>query len=160
MLSMLGTWRLVAVRAFDPEGREVPSQYGHLPMGVVTFEPTRMMAVLGDSRPPAAGEARFYTSYTGPWTFDGATLVTRVDGCSDPARMGTDQIARCGRRASTSCWCRRRGCTRGDAAAGAGLGEARLRLATAPGCAIMRASGDGKPPATEESIHEGRGLSR
>ncbi|MDN3564473.1 lipocalin-like domain-containing protein [Paeniroseomonas aquatica] len=92
MLSMLGTWRLVAVRAFDPEGREVPSQYGHLPMGVVTFEPTRMMAVLGDSRPPAAGEARFYTSYTGPWTFDGATLVTRVDGCSDPARMGTDQI--------------------------------------------------------------------
>jgi hypothetical protein len=92
MLSMLGAWRLVAVRAFDPEGREVPSQYGHLPMGVVTFEPTRMMAVLGDSRPPAAGEERFYTSYTGPWTFDGSTLVTRVDGCSDPARMGTDQV--------------------------------------------------------------------
>ena len=96
MLSMLGTWRLVAVRAFDPEGREVPSQYGHAPMGVVTFEPTRMMAVLGDSRPPANGpggkEERFYTSYTGPWTFDGATLVTRVDGCSDPARMGTDQV--------------------------------------------------------------------
>jgi hypothetical protein len=92
MLSMLGTWRLVAVRAFDPEGRPVAAQYGEAPMGVVTFEPTRMMAVLGDSRPPVAGEERFYTSYTGPWTFDGRTLITRVDGCSDPGRMGTEQV--------------------------------------------------------------------
>ena len=92
MLSMLGTWRLVTVRAFDPEGRPVPSQYGETPMGVVTFEPGRMMAVLGDGRPPVAGEERFYTSYTGPWTFDGSRLVTKVDGCSDPSRMGTDQV--------------------------------------------------------------------
>jgi hypothetical protein len=92
MLSMIGTWRLVEVRAFDPEGRPVPSQYGPTPMGVVQFAPDRMMAVLGDSRSPAAGEGRFYTSYTGPWRFDGTTLVTRVDGCSDPSRMGTDQV--------------------------------------------------------------------
>ena len=26
--------------------------------------------------------------------FDGATLVTRVDACSDPARMGSDQVRR------------------------------------------------------------------
>ncbi|MDB5374434.1 MAG: hypothetical protein JWP04_3076 [Belnapia sp.] len=92
MLQIIGTWRLVEVRAVDPEGRPVPSQYGEAPMGVVTFAPGRMMAVLGDSRPPVTGEVRFYTSYTGPWTFDGATLITRVDGCSDPTRMGTDQI--------------------------------------------------------------------
>lgn len=92
MLSLIGIWKLVEVRARDPEGRLVPSSYGQAPMGVLQVGPERMMAALGDSRPPAAGEERFYTSYTGPWRFDGATLITRVDGCSDPARMGTDQV--------------------------------------------------------------------
>ena len=92
MLDVIGTWRLVEVRAIDAEGRPVPSQYGPAPMGVVQFNTDRMMAVLGDSRPPTPGEGRFYTSYTGPWRFDGAKLVTRVDGCSDPSRMGTDQV--------------------------------------------------------------------
>ncbi len=92
MQSIVGIWRLVEVRAFDMEGRAVPHGYGHPPMGVLQLGPDRMMAVLGDSRPPAEGEARFYTSYTGPWRFDGSTLVTRVDACSDPARLGTDQV--------------------------------------------------------------------
>jgi hypothetical protein len=92
MLSIIGTWRLVEVRAFDTEGRAVQHGYGQPPMGVLQLGPDRMMAVLGDSRPPAAGENRFYTSYTGSWRFDGTTLITRVDACSDPTRLGTDQV--------------------------------------------------------------------
>ncbi len=38
------------------------------------------------------GVAREYSSYCGNYTFDGKTLVTRVDAASDPARMGTDQV--------------------------------------------------------------------
>ena len=49
------------------------------------------MAALGDSRPPAIGRGGL-TSYTGPWRFDGTTLLIASTVCSDPARMGTDQI--------------------------------------------------------------------
>jgi len=52
-----------------------------------------MVAVLCDGRVDIPeGEARDYTSYCGNYTFDGKTLVTRVDACSDPARFGTDQV--------------------------------------------------------------------
>jgi hypothetical protein len=39
-----------------------------------------------------AGVTRFWIAYTGPYTFDGEVLVTRVDDTSDPARLGTDQV--------------------------------------------------------------------
>ena len=53
----------------------------------------RMVSVLCDSRSeiPDSGE-REYTSYCGTFSFNGSTLVTRVDACSDPNRFGTDQI--------------------------------------------------------------------
>ena len=38
------------------------------------------------------GTKREYSSYIGTYTFDGSRLVTRVDGASDPSRIGSDQV--------------------------------------------------------------------
>ena len=75
--------------------RPMHPPYGPQPMGVVTFSvDRRMAAVVCDGRTslPSGKGAREYNSYCGAYTFDGATLVTRVDACSDPARMGSDQV--------------------------------------------------------------------
>ena len=63
-------------------------------MGRVTFSAEgRMAAVVVDGRPALPdGTARDYSSYCGIYTFDGKTLVTRVDAASDPARVGSDQV--------------------------------------------------------------------
>jgi hypothetical protein len=92
---IVGTWRLVETSAHDDAGTPMHQPYGSQPMGVVVFSAERrMIAVLCDSRPslPAGETEREYNSYCGAYTFDGATLVTRVDACSDPARMGSDQV--------------------------------------------------------------------
>jgi Lipocalin-like domain len=56
----------------------------------------RMIAVLCDGRPqvPADEPDREYSSYCGTYSFDGTTLVTRVDAASDPSRLGGDQVRR------------------------------------------------------------------
>ncbi|MBK1662008.1 lipocalin-like domain-containing protein [Paracraurococcus ruber] len=89
---LIGCWRLLEVTARDAAGRAVPSPYGPQPMGVVRFEADRMMAAVGDGRAPAAGEGRFFASYTGTWTFDGTVLSTRVDAAYPPERIGSDQV--------------------------------------------------------------------
>jgi hypothetical protein len=94
---IVGTWRLVMTRAYNDAGEPMAPPYGPQPMGVVVFSPDRrMIAVLCDSRAdlPAGETEREYNSYCGACRFDGATLVTRVDACSDPARMGSDQVRR------------------------------------------------------------------
>lgn len=63
-------------------------------LGVVRFEAERMMAAGGDGRAPAAREARFFASYTGPWSFDGTVLGTRVDAALPPEAIGTNQARR------------------------------------------------------------------
>jgi hypothetical protein len=94
MHSIVGVWRLVEARAKDPEGRPVTSQFGPTPLGIVTFDGRRMISALGDAREamPEGEGPRQYQSYAGPYRFDGTTLVTRVDCCSSPERMGTDQV--------------------------------------------------------------------
>jgi Lipocalin-like domain len=92
--SIVGTWKLVAVAARDRNGNKVPAPYGGKPMGRVVFNAEgRMMAVTCDGRPDLPpGSSREYSSYIGAYMFDGSLLVTRVDGASDPSRIGSDQV--------------------------------------------------------------------
>ena len=95
MSDIIGTWRLVKGVTVNLKGEPAPPPYGgEKAMGRVTFNADgRMMAVLCDGRPSLPdGSERLYTSYCGNYTFDGKLLVTRVDACSEPERMGTDQV--------------------------------------------------------------------
>ena len=94
MPSIVGTWKLVGARERDRDGKPLPEPYGGKGLGRVMFNADgRMMAVTCDGRPDLpAGAERAYSSYTGSYTFDGERLVTRVDGASDPSRIGSDQV--------------------------------------------------------------------
>lgn len=95
MTDIIGTWRLVKGVTTDLQGNPAPPPYGgEKAMGRVTFNADgRMMAVLCDGRPTLPDDGpRLYVSYCGNYTFDGKRLVTKVDACSEPERMGTDQV--------------------------------------------------------------------
>jgi hypothetical protein len=97
MNDIVGTWRLVATHSHDDSGSPMAPPYGPKPGGLVVFQADgRMMAVLCDGRPtlPETESAREYNSYCGNYTFDGTTLVTRVDVASDTSRIGGDQVRR------------------------------------------------------------------
>ncbi|MEC7675244.1 MAG: lipocalin-like domain-containing protein, partial [Pseudomonadota bacterium] len=71
-----------------------PPLGGRAGLGRVTFGGDgRLVAVIchGRAEPPA-GAPRAYMSYCGRFTYDGETLITRVDAAGDPARLGTDQV--------------------------------------------------------------------
>jgi hypothetical protein len=94
MTDIVGTWRLIATKGHDDAGKPLPPPYGPKPAGLVIFQADgRMMCVLCDGRntlPP--DEPRQFMSYAGNYTFDGGTLVTRVDASSDPSRVGGEQV--------------------------------------------------------------------
>jgi Lipocalin-like domain len=93
--ALIGTWRLVATSAVDDAGLANRAPYGPDPQGIVSFGANgRMMCVLCDGRAdlPPGEAAREYNSYCGAFEFDGDTLVTRVDGSSNPAWVGGDQV--------------------------------------------------------------------
>ena len=95
MRDIVGTWRLVMTHGCDDAGKAMHPPYGPQPMGIVVFSADRrMIAVLCDSRAalPTDEPDREYTSYCGTYTFDGTTLVTRVDAASDSGRLGSDQV--------------------------------------------------------------------
>ena len=94
MPTIVGTWKLVGARARDRDGKPLPEPYGGKGLGRVMFNSDgRMMAVTCDGRPDLpAGAERTYSSYIGRYTFTGDRLVTRVDGSSDPSRIGSDQV--------------------------------------------------------------------
>jgi Lipocalin-like domain len=95
--SIVGTWRLAMTRAHDDAGEPMHPPYGPVPMGVVMFSADgRMVSVLCDARPrlPDGEDDREYSSYCGNYTFDGTTLVTRVDAAADRSRLGGDQVRR------------------------------------------------------------------
>jgi hypothetical protein len=89
-----GTWRLVASRAVDANGHELPPPYGPAPMGrLVLNEDGRMMAVLCDGRPVLPkGTSRAYGSYCGNYRVQGDTLITTVDAAAVTDRIGGEQI--------------------------------------------------------------------
>lgn len=95
MDEIFGTWRLVKGISRDDTGNFLPPPYaGPTAIALLSLRHDgRMVSVLCDSRLKiSSGEQREYTSYCGSFTFDGSTLVTHVDACSDPARFGTDQV--------------------------------------------------------------------
>jgi hypothetical protein len=94
MTDIVGTWRLVKASAHDDEGKPLAPPYGPKAMGLVVFQADgRMMAVLCDGRNTLPlDESRQYMSYAGNYTFDGNTLVTRVDASSDATRVGGEQV--------------------------------------------------------------------
>jgi len=91
---IVGTWRLVETKAHDDAGTPLAAPYGPKPMGLVIFQADgRMMAVLCDGQPTLPPDApRPFMSYAGNYTFDGTTLVTRVDASSDASRIGGEQV--------------------------------------------------------------------
>jgi Lipocalin-like domain len=91
---IIGAWRLKSSMGIDDDGKLQPPPFGPAPNGVVCFQADgRMYSVLCDGRAELpAGEPRQFMAYAGNYTFDGATLVTRVDASSDAGRIGGEQI--------------------------------------------------------------------
>jgi lipocalin-like protein len=94
MKSVVGTWRLAKAEAHDAAGKALPMPYGGKGMGrLVLSADGRMASVVVDPRSQLPPDVkRDYSSYCGNYTVDGATLTTRVDAASDPARLGSDQV--------------------------------------------------------------------
>lgn len=95
MSELTGIWRLVATRAWDDDGNELPAPYGPMARGLVSLEANgQMMCVLADGRCelPDENEAREYVSYMGRYTFKDNVLSTRVEGSTDASRIGGDQV--------------------------------------------------------------------
>ena len=94
MSTIIGTWACVRVEAVDANGKPTTAPFGGKnTLGRVVFtKDGRMSATIMDARLEIPdGETREYSCYSGLYTFDGKTLITRVDACSDPERMGTEQ---------------------------------------------------------------------
>ena len=95
MRNVFGTWRLVKAIAEDADGKPLPPPFGgELAIGrLVLREDGRMMASIIDSRHEIPeGQIRDYSAYCGAFTFDGETLITKVDASVDADRIGTDQV--------------------------------------------------------------------
>jgi hypothetical protein len=93
MTPLVGVWRLVVENAWGAAGEPRRNSFGPMGMGLLTFTPNgRMMASLCDGRPSPIDGARAFVSYCGDYTFDGAKLVTRVDGASDPLFLSEPQV--------------------------------------------------------------------
>ena len=91
--TLIGTWQLVDAQAHDGEGNPIRPPYGGKGLGVISFDTTgRMVAVLCEGGEIAAGEKREYSSYCGTYSFDGQTLITKVEATAEPSRMGSDQV--------------------------------------------------------------------
>lgn len=94
MRDLVGTWRLVAAKSHDPDGRPLPLPYGPQAIGRIVFTADRrMIAALCDGRAELpTGAKREYGGYCGDYTFDGTTLTTHVDAAPNLALIGTAQV--------------------------------------------------------------------
>lgn len=92
--SIVGVWRLAETSAKGDDGAPMHPPYGEDPRGLLVFYADgRMMSVLCDSRKelPPGETVREYMSYCGNYTWDGRTLVTRVDASAAAERVGGEQ---------------------------------------------------------------------
>lgn len=85
-----GVWRLVDSRAWLAGSDRLSAPYGANPMGTLVFSKGRVVTVVCNGEAEAA-PGRNFSSYGGPYTFDGKMLVTHVDVASDPTRIGGRQ---------------------------------------------------------------------
>jgi hypothetical protein len=94
MNELVGTWRLVRAVAWDRAGNALAEPYGGNGVGRIVFSPDGRMAVMMiDPRPDLpAGARRDYSGYSGPYSYDGRTLTTRVDTAPDASRIGSAQV--------------------------------------------------------------------
>jgi len=94
--NIIGTWALLKTESVDANGKPTSvAPFGSTNfIGRVVFtKEGRMSAAITDARDQIPeGEMREYSCYAGAYTFKKETLITTVDACSDPARMGTRQI--------------------------------------------------------------------
>ena len=99
MANIIGTWALVrteAVDANDKPTRVAPFGGTNVIGRVVFTKDGRMSAAITDARSEIPnGETREYSCYAGAYTLDGNTLKTKVDACSDPARMPSLLVMDC-----------------------------------------------------------------
>ncbi len=77
------TWKVVKAVAFDADGKEIPSPLGQTPMGCVMFGAERMIGAIVAGESVCEGQ-RPFLAYSGPYTFDGRTLITIADSASNP----------------------------------------------------------------------------
>src|SRR5947209_2378562 len=86
MPSLVGIWKLIAARAFNAAGAELPPPLGPHPAGIAMFDPERVIATACDNRVtlPEGVPKRMFAGYCGHYTFDGTELVTHVDGAASP----------------------------------------------------------------------------
>jgi hypothetical protein len=100
VLDLVGAWRLTSVYFIAQETGDRLDLLGAEPFGYAIFAPNgRMIALLtAGGRTPATSSsdmAALFTSmfaYTGSWSLDGETFVTKVDGAWDPRWVGTEQV--------------------------------------------------------------------
>ena len=96
MENIVGTWALIKTKAVDADGTPTKTA----PFGgtdfigrVVFTKEGRMSAAITDARVKIPEEeSREYSCYAGAYTLKDSRLITKVDACSDPARMGTEQV--------------------------------------------------------------------
>jgi hypothetical protein len=100
---LVGTYELLGASVnFLDTGEVIPDIFGKTPKGFVTFGPEgRMFAFVTNSDRPKPESTQKTTdeqrialyksmqAYGGPYTFDGKTIVIKVDICWDEVRCGT-----------------------------------------------------------------------
>ncbi len=100
--ALIGTWRMVKRISREAQGQIIPQPpepkgWHAISMGLITFNRAgRVMSVLCDGRAAAAPNPaerlpRDYSADCGSYSFDGTTLLMRIDA-STPERLGTDQL--------------------------------------------------------------------
>lgn len=94
MSSLIGTWQMIHTECISADGKLLARPYGEKGMGLLSLnEDGRMACVLCEGgEEPVSTDSREYNSYCGSYHYDGKQLSTRVDACSNPQWMGTDQI--------------------------------------------------------------------